>query len=119
MSAEIGMTEPGVPPDDPEEARAFVAQGLRRQALRGGVTLLARGTMVRVIGLVATLFLTRLLTPHDFGLAALGTTALVVAGLLADGGVGVGLLRRPDPPSADELAALLGLQLTLAVLLSL
>jgi O-antigen/teichoic acid export membrane protein len=51
-------------------------------------------------------------------LAALGTTALVIGGLLADGGVGVGLLRRPEAPSTDELSALLGFQLFVAVVLS-
>jgi O-antigen/teichoic acid export membrane protein len=117
VSAEFA--DVSVTPEGPDQAMARVADGLRKQAVRGGATLLARGTMVRIIGLAATLALARLITPHDIGLAALGTTALIVGGLLADGGVGVGLLRRTDPPSADELSALLGFQLAIAVLLSL
>lgn len=112
-------TVPTDPFDDVEDGpRPDVAHNLRQRALRGGVTLIMRAVGVRLLGLVATVLLARLLTPNDLGLAALGMTALVVGGLLADGGIGVGLLRRAEQPTQAELGALLGVQLVLAVALS-
>lgn len=120
------VTDPGQsPPAGPEGSSGPASleppdttAELRAKAVRGGATLLARGVGVRLVGVVGTLVLARLISPHSLGLAALGATALVVGALLADGGVGVGLLRRAEPPSPAELSALLGFQLVVALLLS-
>jgi O-antigen/teichoic acid export membrane protein len=63
--------------------------------------------------------LARLLTPSDFGVVAIGATALLLAGALADGGLGAGLVRRTEPPTHTELRTLNGIQLTLALALCL
>ena len=55
--------------------------------------------------------LARLLTPYDFGIVAIGTIFVTIGQFLADGGIGVGLIRRVDPPARADLRALLGFQL--------
>ena len=52
-----------------------------------------------------------MLTPYDFGSVAIGTIFVMVGQFLADGGIGVGLIRRVDPPARADLRALLGFQL--------
>ena len=51
----------------------------------------------RVVTLVVTVVLARLLVPEDFGLFALGLLALGVFDRLKDIGVGAGLVQRPGP----------------------
>ena len=68
-----------------------------------------------LIGFVASLALARLLTPRDFGLIAIGSTAILLGGAVADGGLGAGMIRRAEPPSREELRTLNGIQLALAL----
>ena len=56
-----------------------------------------------------------MLTPSDFGVVAIGSTALLLAGALADGGLGAGMIRRPEPPTRAELRTMNGIQLALAL----
>jgi O-antigen/teichoic acid export membrane protein len=93
------------------------AAELRRRAMVGVLLVAGRGIAVRLVAFLGMIVLARLLTPRDFGLFAVATAVLAVAQLLSDGGLGVGLLRRPCPPTREELAALLGLQLTLGLAL--
>jgi O-antigen/teichoic acid export membrane protein len=71
-----------------------------------------------LVGLGSTVVLARLLTPHDFGVVAVGLTFMAFIGLLSDGGLGGALIRRAEPPDVLELRALLGLQLTVTVVLT-
>ena len=49
-----------------------------------------------VIGFAGNLILARLLTPDDFGVIAIGLTVTTLAGAIVDGGLGSGMVRRPD-----------------------
>jgi O-antigen/teichoic acid export membrane protein len=86
---------------------------VRRRAVASAGVVAIRGAAIRVIGLGGTVVLARLLTPHDFGLVAFGTTLMVFARYLADGGIGAALIRTRETPSLADLQALLGLQLTI------
>jgi O-antigen/teichoic acid export membrane protein len=67
------------------------------------------------VGFAGNIALARLLVPHDFGVFAIGATVLLLVGALSDGGLAAGLLRRPEPPSRDELGNLVALHLTLTI----
>lgn len=83
-----------------------------RQRITGAAVLLgARGAFILVLGLGANVALARLLAPRDFGIVALGTVLLTVGSYLANGGLGAALIRRPEPPTRRELAAVNGAQL--------
>jgi len=111
------------PNSHPEEEQRLNAGEVRQRAVTGAAVDVLRGIGVRSIGLAGTLVLARLLTPHDFGVVAFGATLVTFANFLADGGIGSGLIRRIDPPTRDDLRALMAFQLllstALAVLISL
>jgi O-antigen/teichoic acid export membrane protein len=90
---------------------------LKRRASAGLFVLGSRGVMMLVLGLGGSVVLARLLTPHDFGAVAIGLTFISFATVLSDGGLGAGLIRRPETPDRRELQALSALQLgiTLAI----
>lgn len=68
-----------------------------------------------MIGFGGTVVVARLLAPHDFGIVALGLSIVMVIGVLLDGGLGAGLIRRDEPPAPEELQALTALQVVVAV----
>jgi O-antigen/teichoic acid export membrane protein len=84
---------------------------VRQRAVVGAAVDVLRGFGIRLLGLIGTLLLARLLTPHDFGVVAVGATFLTFGNFLADGGVGTALIRRADPPARADLRALLAFQL--------
>ena len=90
---------------------------VRRRAVTGAVVEALRGSGIKLVGLVGTLVTARLLTPYQFGLVAIGTTALAFGDFLDDGGVGTALIRRPESPTKRELQALLAFQLALDVII--
>lgn len=57
----------------------MAARGLKRNLLYGSALMIAMRWTTRILGLVSTLILVRLLGPNDFGVVAMGT---VTAGLL-------------------------------------
>ena len=65
------------------------------------------------------LVLVHLLSPTALGMVAFGTTIVTIGNFFADGGLGAALIRRGDHPTVDELRALLGFQLILAVVIAL
>jgi len=65
----------------------------------------------RVIGLLSSIVLARLLVPEDFGLLALGLTLTTVIGLTSTVGFGAAIIRRPEEPERTELQAVMALQL--------
>jgi O-antigen/teichoic acid export membrane protein len=88
---------------------------LRRRASAGIVIVFSRGIVILVLGFGANVVLARLLTPHAFGLVAIGMAIVLFGSLIAEGGLGAGLIRRAEPPTVDELQALTGFQLGVAV----
>lgn len=84
---------------------------VKRRAVVGAVVDTLRASGVRLIGLVGTIAVARLATPHELGLVAIGAVVISFADLLDDGGVGTALIRRAEPPSKSELQALLAFQL--------
>ena len=84
---------------------------IRSRSLRGAKLVLFRGLAVKGIVFVGSLALARLLGPAEFGVVAIGLAALAFAGLLSDGGLGAGLIRRVAEPLTDEYRSLVGWQL--------
>jgi O-antigen/teichoic acid export membrane protein len=84
---------------------------VRRRAVSGVAVVAGRGVLMRVIGFGGTIVLARLLAPHDFGLIAFGSTLMVFAHFVADGGLGASLIRGSRTPEPADLRALLGFQL--------
>jgi polysaccharide transporter, PST family len=102
----------------PEDEQRLSAGEVRQRAVTGAAVDVLRGIGVRSIGLAGTLVLARLLTPYDFGIVAFGATLVTFANFLADGGIGSGLIRRIDPPTRDDLKALMAFQLVLSTALA-
>jgi O-antigen/teichoic acid export membrane protein len=90
---------------------------VRRRSLAGVFYLTSSSLLNLVVGFAASIALARMLTPSDFGVVAIGSTALLIGGALADGGLGAGMIRRPEPPTRQELRTLNGIQLALALAL--
>ena len=90
-----------------------------RRSIAGVFFLTTSSAINLVVGFGATLVLARLLVPEDFGIVALGTTAMLLGGALADGGLGAGMVRRAEPPTPAELRTLNGIQLVIALALCL
>lgn len=66
----------------------------KRNTIAHGATLMVLMRVVsRLIGIVSTTILARLLTPDDFGLVVLGTSILGIVGMLSDLSLGAALIR--------------------------
>jgi len=105
--------EDGIPPSLRE--KELSTEGVREQATTGIGALAMRSVAILGIGLLGGTILARLLTPNDFGIVAVGLSFITFVGLLADGDLGGGLIRRKAPPTMAELRALTGLQLSITV----
>ena len=90
---------------------------VRDRALAGVFFVTASGFANLVVGFVGNLLVARMLTPNDFGVVAVGLTVTLVGNALADGGLGSGMIRRPEPPSRGELRTLNGIQLAISLAL--
>jgi PST family polysaccharide transporter len=102
---------PLLPDESAIEERVMLGPEVRRRAVAGAAIFTIRSAAIRVVGFAGTIVLARLLAPHDFGLLAFGTTLMVFAKYLADGGLGAAWVRGSNAPEKADLAALLGLQL--------
>jgi O-antigen/teichoic acid export membrane protein len=91
---------------------------LRRRAFSGVFMAFSGGLLNLVLAFGGNLALARLLTPHDFGVVAVGSTVILIASTFAEGGLGAGLIRRPEPPLASELRTLTGIQLAVLTLVA-
>jgi O-antigen/teichoic acid export membrane protein len=91
---------------------------LRRRAFAGVFVAFSGGLFNLVLAFGGNLVLARLLTPHDFGVVAVGSTVILLATAIAEGGLGAGLIRRPEPPDASELRTLTGVQLMVLTLVA-
>lgn len=88
---------------------------IRRRALTGVFFITSSSFANLVVGFGGNLALARMLTPHDFGVVAVGLTVMLLGSTLAEGGIGSGIIRRPEPPVRSELKTLSGIQLTIAL----
>jgi O-antigen/teichoic acid export membrane protein len=86
---------------------------LSRRVSSGVFFVGAWGALNLLVGFGGNIVLARLLVPADFGLVAIGATLMIFATTLSDGGLGSGLIRRPESPTRAELKSVLALQLTL------
>ena len=64
-----------------------------RQLLRGSVWMIAARWAMRLIGLVSTMILARLLTPEDFGLIAMVMLAYGLLETISYAGVDLALIK--------------------------
>jgi polysaccharide transporter, PST family len=108
-----------VVPPTPGNADALPRDELKRRASTGVFIVATRGIAILVVSFVGNVVVARLLTPHDYGLLAIGLSFVYFVSLLSDGGLGAALIRRPRPPAREELQALMGLQLVVTVVLAL
>jgi O-antigen/teichoic acid export membrane protein len=106
------------PPDAQPPFGEFSHDDLRHRAF-GGVFIVFSWSFVKLaVAFVGNLVLARLLTPHDFGVVAIGATVMLIVSAFVDGGLGSGLIRRPEKPTPAELRTLAGIQLTATVLIA-
>ncbi|MGH9127855.1 MAG: oligosaccharide flippase family protein [Acidimicrobiales bacterium] len=90
---------------------------MRRRATRG-IAILSLQTLVsKGLVLIANLVLAHLLDPRAFGVVAFGSALVGVALVLANGGIGLGLVRNPKRPDKADLATMFGFTLAVAILL--
>jgi O-antigen/teichoic acid export membrane protein len=104
--------------DEPSGGHHRIASELRNKALSAVAVVAGRNIAIKIVGLLGNVALARLLLPTDFGTVAFGLTVLLFVQLLSDGGLGVGLIRRPDEPRLEDLRVLLGYQLLLTTILA-
>jgi O-antigen/teichoic acid export membrane protein len=106
--------------DDRVEASAVRDEtDLNQRASAGVVIIATRGLVVVVIGFGGSVVIARLLTPEEVGVVAVGMAFVIFTGLISDGGLGAGLIRRGEPPTRRELQALSALQLSITTVIAL
>jgi O-antigen/teichoic acid export membrane protein len=112
------MTQDPLTPADPawadplaHEDAAETAAGIRRRTAAGMVLVATRSLLVLGLGTGGSVVLARLLTPHDFGVVALGGVLMSYAQFLSDGGLGATLIRDQHEPDRLDYANALGFQL--------
>lgn len=106
------MAEPDKEPQPPQE------QGVRGAVLQGSALTLTMRWLSRLVGLVSTIFLVRLLSPEDFGVVAMAMIVVGLIDLFGDTAVDLALIRHPNPErahfdSAWSVSALIGTGLAL------
>jgi O-antigen/teichoic acid export membrane protein len=102
-------------PPHGDDVLTLAPDEVKSRSLSGVFFLTFSSIINLVVGFGASLVLARLLTPEDFGIVAVGTTATLLAQALADGGLGAAMVRRPEPPTRQELRTMNGIQLLLAL----
>ena len=98
-------------------------QDLKGHALRGSAWLIAWRWTSRVLGLVNTMILVRLLTPADFGVYAMAMLVVGVIEIFAESGQSLALIRLRNPTrehfdTAWTIQVIFGFVLGLCILLS-
>jgi lipopolysaccharide exporter len=73
----------------------------RRYSIFGGTLItVAMRWFDRLVGVISTIILARLLLPEDFGIIAMASVAIALADVLLDFGVNVALIRNPNVTQA-------------------
>lgn len=88
--------------------------------LRGSAWMIGWRWSIRLIGLVSTIILARLLTPADFGLVAMATLVVGLVEVFGDTGQGLAIIRHPHPKREHldttwTLSVCIGVALTIAL----
>jgi O-antigen/teichoic acid export membrane protein len=96
---------------DDTKTDALASAEVKRRAAGGVFIVGSWGVLNLVVGFAGNLVLARMLLPRDFGIVAIGMTAMLFANAISDGGLGSGLIRRTEPPTRTELRSVLALQL--------
>ena len=99
--------------DAPVAEVPVAADRLRRQAVRGGTILLAARLGAQLFQWSATLFVTRLLLPDDYGMMTAGVLFVGLGDMLAEAGMAKALVHQKTLAAADVAQAF-----TLSLLLS-
>ena len=100
--------------EEPSSGGRLSGSEIRRKAVSGAAVIGARGVAINLLAFVGNVALARLLVPEDYGTVALGVALLTLFVLLSDGGLGAGLVRRPEPPTDADLRALMAIQVLAA-----
>jgi polysaccharide transporter, PST family len=77
-----------------------MAQPRRYSIVGGTLVTVAMRWCDRLVGVISTIILARLLLPEDFGIIAMASVAIALADVLLDFGVNVALIRNPDVTQA-------------------
>ncbi len=75
-------------------------EGVGKRLAQGVLWTASTRIVANAIALVSTLVLARLLTPTDFGLVAIATTAFVIIGALTEMSLAAALVQHPEPERA-------------------
>jgi O-antigen/teichoic acid export membrane protein len=102
----------------PNQEDRLSATAVRHRASAGVFYLFSSGLVQLVVGFGGSLALARLLSPHAFGLVALGITVIALSQTVSDGGLAAALIRREEAPTHNELRSLMGLQLVITTSIS-
>lgn len=94
-----------------------------REIFSGTIWVVAARWGIRCIGLVNTVVLARLLTPHDFGIVALAMLVVGIIEVFGDTGLVTFIIRHPDPQRSHfdtvwTLRMMLGAALATAIFLA-
>jgi len=90
------------------------AGDIGRRAASGAALLTGKGILGQALGLLSTIFVTRLLAPDQLGLFAIAATISTFLWVLGGGlGLAGALIRRPTAPDHADLRACVALQLGL------
>jgi O-antigen/teichoic acid export membrane protein len=117
----VDHTPTSLPPGEvpgPGELDSLSPETVRRRAARGVMTIAFRGAALRLVALAGNVVLARQLSPHDFGLAAIGFTVMAFGGFLANGGFGASLIGQAEQPSREDLGSVLGFQIVVTMIVT-
>lgn len=117
MARESADTEAGA--HDLAGTKPHTATDLRRRATEGALLVGIRGIAARVVGLLGTVALARMLPASEFGLFALGAMLMTSVSSLTQVGVGAGLIRKDVPPDSTELGVVVAVNLGLVAAITL
>lgn len=82
---------------------------------QGGLVMALRQVLVGIAAVIAGVVLSRQLTEAEFGVYGLLTIVMTASYLLVEAGFSAAVVQRKDEPRADELRAVFGAQLLLAM----
>ena len=93
---------------------------LERHMVRGSIWIIGVRWSLRLMGLLSTVILARLLTPADYGIVTIATMIVGLVAVFGQSGQGAAIIRHPNPTreyydSAWTVSLLLGIALGLIV----
>jgi O-antigen/teichoic acid export membrane protein len=75
---------------------------LRNKTITGAFWQLLQKSSVQLVSFVVSVILARLIDPAEFGIVAMASIFMAVAGAIADGGLGTSLVQRKDIDKLDQ-----------------